>query len=207
MNYDYSLAAKWLELLKQIAPATTRAAVLRDPAATSGIGQWAAIQTVASSLGIELTPINVTDMGEIERSLAAFARAPNGGMIVTGSFLTAVHRKPIVALAARYKLPAVYFGRYVVEEGGLLSYGPDYTDGYRKAADYVDRILRGAKPGELPGTSTQQVRVGYQCEDRESLAPRNIPDPLCDRRRCDRITGADVALWPISTFATVQHYV
>jgi putative ABC transport system substrate-binding protein len=150
MNYDYSLAAKWLELLKQIAPATTRAAVLRDPAATSGIGQWAAIQTVASSLGIELTPINVTDMGEIERSLAAFARAPNGGMIVTGSFLTAVHRKPIVALAARYKLPAVYFGRYVVEEGGLLSYGPDYTDGYRKAADYVDRILRGAKPGELP---------------------------------------------------------
>ena len=150
MNYDYSLAAKWLELLKQIAPATTRAAVLRDPVATSGIGQWAAIQTVASSLGIELTPVNVTDMGEIERSVAAFARAPNGGMIVTGSFLAAVHRKPIVALAARYKLPAVYFGRYIVEEGGLLSYGPDYTDGYRKAADYVDRILRGAKPGELP---------------------------------------------------------
>jgi putative tryptophan/tyrosine transport system substrate-binding protein len=150
MVYDYSLAAKWLELLKRIAPATTRAAVLRDSASSSGIGQWAATQTAAPSLGIELIPVNVIDMGEIERSVAAFARAPNGGMIVTGSSLTVVHRKPIVALAARYKLPAVYFARYLVEEGGLLSSGPDFTDGYRKAADYVDRIFRGAKPGELP---------------------------------------------------------
>ena len=150
MVYDYSLAAKWLDLLKRIAPATTRAAVLRDSASSSGIGQWAAIQTAAPSLGVELTPVNVADMGEIERSVGAFARAPNGGMIVTGSSLTVVHRKPIVALAARYKLPAVYFARYLVEEGGLLSYGPDFTDGYRKAAEYVDRILRGAKPGELP---------------------------------------------------------
>ena len=150
MVYDYSLAAKWLDLLKRIAPATTRAAVLRDSASSSGIGQWAAIQTAAPSLGVELTPVNVADMGEIERSVGVFARAPNGGMIVTGSSLTVVHRKPIVALAARYKLPAVYFARYLVEEGGLLSYGPDFTDGYRKAAEYVDRILRGAKPGELP---------------------------------------------------------
>jgi putative tryptophan/tyrosine transport system substrate-binding protein len=123
MVYDYSLAAKWLEFLKRIAPATTRAAVLRDPAATNGIGQWAAIQTVAPALGIELTPVNVIDMGEIERSVAAFARAPNGGMIVTGSTLGVVHRKAIVALAARYKLPAVYFARFMIKDGGCCLTG------------------------------------------------------------------------------------
>jgi putative tryptophan/tyrosine transport system substrate-binding protein len=169
MVYDYSLAAKWLELLKRIAPATTRAAVLRDPAATSGIGQWAAIQTVAPSLGIELTPVNMIDMGEIERSVAAFARAPNGGMIVTGSSRAVLHRKPIVALAAQYKLPAVYFARFFVEEGGLLSYGPDFTDGYRKAADYVDRILRGAKPGELPVQAPSKYELVINAKTAKAL--------------------------------------
>jgi putative tryptophan/tyrosine transport system substrate-binding protein len=169
MVYDYSLAAKWLELLKRIAPATTRAAVLRDGGALSGIGQWAAIQTVAPSLGIELTPVNVIDMGEIERSVAAFARAPHGGMIVTGSSRAVLHRKPIVALAAQYKLPAVYFARYFVEEGGLLSYGPDFTDGYRKAADYVDRILKGAKPGELPVQAPSKYELVINAKTAKTL--------------------------------------
>jgi putative ABC transport system substrate-binding protein len=177
MLYDYSLAAKWLELLKRIAPATTRAAVLRDSAASNGIGQWAAIQTAAPSLGIELTPVNVIDMGEIGRSIAAFAHAPNGGMIVTGSFLTAVHRKPIVVLAAQYKLPAVYFARYVVEEGGLLSYGPDFTDGYRKAADYVDRILRGAKPGDLPVQAPSKYELVINAKTAKALS-LEIPPSL-----------------------------
>jgi ABC-type uncharacterized transport system substrate-binding protein len=150
MVYDYSLAGKWLELLKRIAPATTRAVVLRDPSVSSGIGQWAAVQTAAPTFGIELTPVNLIDMGAIERSIAAFARTPNGGMIVTGSLLTSIHRKPIVALATKYKLPAVYFARYFVKAGGLLSYGPDFVDQYRQAAGYVDRILKGAKPEELP---------------------------------------------------------
>ena len=131
--------------------------VLRDGVALSGIGQWAANQTMAPSLGIELTPVNVIDMSEIERSVAAFARALNGGIIVTGSSAV-LHRKPIVALAAQYKLPAVYLS-YFVEEGGLLSYGPDFTDGYRKAADYVDRILKGTKPSELPLSASKYELV------------------------------------------------
>jgi putative tryptophan/tyrosine transport system substrate-binding protein len=169
MVYDYSLGGKWLDLLKRIAPATTRAAVLRDPAVTSGIGQWAAVQTAALSLGVELTPVNVVDMGEIERSIAAFARAPNGGMIVTGSLLTAIHRKPIVALAAQYKLPAVYFARYVVKDGGLLSYGPDFVDQYRQAAGYVDRILRGAKPGELPVQAPSKYELAINAKTAKAL--------------------------------------
>ena len=178
MVYDYSLAAKWLELLKRLAPATTRAAVLRDGGALSGIGQWAAIQTVAPSLNVELTPVNVIEMGEIERSIAAFARTPNGGMIVTGSSRAVLHRKPIVALAARYKLPAVYFARYIVDEGGLLSYGPDFTDGYRKAADYVDRILRGAKPGELPVQAPSKYELIINSRTAKSLGLELSPTLL-----------------------------
>jgi putative tryptophan/tyrosine transport system substrate-binding protein len=178
MVYDYSLAAKWLELLKRIAPATMRAAVLRDSAASSGIGQWAAIQTAALSLGIELIPINVIDMGEIERTVAAFAHAPHGGIIVTGSSLTVVHRKPIVALVARYKLPTVYFARYFVEEGGLLSYGPDFTDGYRKAADYVDRILRGARPGELPVQAPSKYELVINAKTAKTLGLEVSPTLL-----------------------------
>ena len=125
ISLEYGLSAKWLELLKEIAPGTTRAAVLRDPTITAGIGQFAAIQTAAPSLGVEVSPINVRDAGEIERALAAFARSSNGGLIATGSPLTAVHRDLIVALAARLKLPAVYSNRFFVTNGGMISYGPD----------------------------------------------------------------------------------
>ena len=150
MQFEYSLSGKWLELLKQIAPGVTRAAVLRDPAITAGIGQFAVIQSVAPSLGVEVSAINVRDAGEIERAVAAFARSRNGGLIVTASALAVRHRELIIALAARHKLPAVYYRRYFVTSGGLISYGPDLVDQYRRAAGYVDRILKGEKPADLP---------------------------------------------------------
>jgi putative ABC transport system substrate-binding protein len=149
-NFDYSIAAKWLSLLKEIAPNTTRAAVLRDPAITAGIGQWATVQSVSSSVGIEVNPISLADAGEMEGALAAFARSPNGGLIVTGSALTVVRRDLIIALAARYRLPAVYYDRYYVSAGGLISYGSDSVEQFRLGATYVDRILKGEKPGDLP---------------------------------------------------------
>jgi ABC-type uncharacterized transport system substrate-binding protein len=146
---EYGLGGKWLELLKQIAPSVTRAAILRDPA-TSGMGQFGAIQSVAPSLGVEVSPVNVRDAGEIERGIAEFARTPNGGLIVTGSALAVAHRDLIVALAARHKLPVVYWDRLLVSGGGLISYGPDLIDQFRQAAHYVDRILKGEKPADLP---------------------------------------------------------
>jgi ABC-type uncharacterized transport system substrate-binding protein len=149
-NLEYGLGAKWLELLKEIAPRVTRAAVLRDPAIPQGTGQWGAIQTAAPSLGIEVSPINVREAGEIERAVTAFARTSNGGLIVSGSGLANVHRELIVTLAARYKLPAVYFERYFVTGGGLISYAADSLDPHRRAAGYVDRILKEEKPADLP---------------------------------------------------------
>jgi putative ABC transport system substrate-binding protein len=131
-------------------PGVTRIAVIRDPAITAGIGQFGAVQAVAPSFGVELTPINVRDAAEIEGAIAAFARGSNGGLILTGSALSIVHRNLIIRLAARYKLPAVYFARHIVAEGGLTSYGPDQLDQFRRAAGYVDRILKGAKPADLP---------------------------------------------------------
>jgi putative ABC transport system substrate-binding protein len=148
--FEYGLSAKWLELLKQIAPSVTRAAVIRDPAISAGIGQFGAIQSVAPSLGLEVSPVNVGDAGEIERAVAAFARSSNGGLIVTASALASINRDLIVKLAARHKLPAVYYERTFVTRGGLISYGPDFLDQYRRAADYVDRILKGEKPANLP---------------------------------------------------------
>ena len=150
MAYEYSMSGKWLELLKEIAPRVTRAAVLRDPAVASGIGQFGAVQIVAPSFGVELIPVDVRDAGEIERAVAAFAPRSNGGLIVTASALGTVHRQLIIALAARHKLPAVYFNRAYVTAGGLISYAPDVIDEYRRAAGYVDRILRGEKPADLP---------------------------------------------------------
>jgi putative ABC transport system substrate-binding protein len=147
---EYSLTAKWLELLKQIAPSVRRVAVLRDVAITAGIGQFAVIQSVAPSVGIEVSPINVGNADEIDRAIAAFARTANGGLIVTASGAMVVHRKLIIDLAARHKLPAVYYRRLYVAEGGLISYGLDFLDQYRKAAGYVDRILKGEKPADLP---------------------------------------------------------
>jgi putative ABC transport system substrate-binding protein len=150
VQFEYSLSGKWLELLKQIAPGVTRAAVLWDPALTAGIGQFAVIQSVAPSLGVEVRTVNVRDAPEIERVVAAFARSLNGGLIVTTSALALVHRDLIVTLAARHKLPTVYYTRSFVAGGGLISYGVDQLDQYRRAAGYVDRILKGEKPADLP---------------------------------------------------------
>jgi putative ABC transport system substrate-binding protein len=150
LMFEYSLGAKWLELLKQIAPTVTRAAVLRDPSQGSGTSQFAAIQTVAPSLGIEVLPINLRDASEIERAVLAFAQRPHGGLVLTSGPASVRHRHLITALAARHKLPAVYYERFYVVAGGLISYGTDYPDQYRRAAGYVDRILKGEKPSELP---------------------------------------------------------
>jgi putative ABC transport system substrate-binding protein len=150
MAFEYSLSGKWLELLKEIAPRVTRAAVLRDPAIAAGSGQLGAIQAAAASFGVELSPVNVRDASEIERAVAAFARSSNGGLIATASALVQLHSNLIIKLAARHKLPAVYADRIYVTGGGLISYGPDRVDQYRRAAGYVDRILKGEKPADLP---------------------------------------------------------
>jgi putative ABC transport system substrate-binding protein len=150
ISFEYGLSGKWLELLKQIAPNLTRVAVLRDPAVAAGIGQFAAIQSVAPSLGVELCPIDVREVSEIERAVTTFARSSNGGLIVTSAAGCAVHADLIVTLAARHKLPAAYTDRHFVTGGGLISYGPDRVDQYRRAAAYVDRILKGEKPAEMP---------------------------------------------------------
>jgi putative tryptophan/tyrosine transport system substrate-binding protein len=148
--YEYSMSGKWLELLKEIAPRVTRAAVLRDPGVASGIGMFGAVQIVAPSLAVELIPVDVRDAGEIERAVAAFEPGSNGGLIVTPSALGTAHRELIAKVAARHKLPAVYASRHFVTAGGLISYGPDLLDQFRRAAGYVDRILKGEKPADLP---------------------------------------------------------
>jgi putative ABC transport system substrate-binding protein len=150
MTYEYSIGSKWLQLLKQLAPSMTRAAVLRDAVVPSGNAQFATIQAVAQSFGVEVSPINVRDAGEIERAIAAFARAPNGGLIVTPNASVSVHRDVIISLAARHKLPAVYPYRDMVADGGLMSYAPDLFDQFRRSASYIDRILKGEKPADLP---------------------------------------------------------
>jgi putative ABC transport system substrate-binding protein len=150
MLFDYDLSAKWLELLKEIAPGVTRAAVVRDSAIPTGIGQFAVIQSVSRSVGVEVSPLNLRDAGEIEPALAVFARPGNSGLIVTASPLSLVRRELIVALAARHKLPAVYWERFFVAAGGLISYGPDQIDQYRGAAGYANRIIKGEKPADLP---------------------------------------------------------
>ena len=148
--YEYSLGAKWLELLKQIAPAVTRVAVLRDAATPSGSGQFGAIQAVAPSLKLDVVPVNMRDAADLERAIATFARSPNGGLIVAGSGLAILYRDQIIALAARYKLPAIYYERFFAASGGLVSYGSDRIELYRLAAGYIDRILKGEKPANLP---------------------------------------------------------
>jgi putative ABC transport system substrate-binding protein len=150
LSFEFGISGKWLELLKEAAPGVTRAAVLRDPAVPSGMGQFGALQSAAPSLGVELRPVGVRDAGEIERAVTDFATSANGGLIVTASQLATVHRDLIVALAARYRLPAVYSDQYFVNAGGLISYGPNRIESYRHAASYVDRILKGEKPADLP---------------------------------------------------------
>lgn len=148
--FEYGISGKWLELLKQIAPTVTRAAILRDPRITSGVGQFAVIESVAPSFGVDVISVDIHESNEIERSITNFARTLNGGLILTASALAALHHNLIITLAARYRLPAVYTQRRYVTDGGLISYGPDIVDQYRRAAVYVDRILKGEKPSELP---------------------------------------------------------
>jgi putative ABC transport system substrate-binding protein len=150
MSFEYSMSGKWVELLKQIAPGVARAAVVRDAGSPTGMAQFAVIQAMAPSLNVEVTPVNMPNASEIERAIAAFARSPSGGLILAASALASAHNKLIIALAAQYKLPAVYFERSFVAAGGLVSYGPDFTALYPKAAGYVDRILKGEKPADLP---------------------------------------------------------
>jgi putative ABC transport system substrate-binding protein len=150
MNFEFSLSGKWLELLKQLAPSVTRMAVLRDIGEGSGTSQFAAIQAIAPSLRVEVTPVSMRDAAEIERAIASFAQTPNGGLIQTASGAASLHRSLIIALATRYKLPAVFYERSFASAGGLVSYGPDYIDQYRRTAGYVDRILKGEKPADLP---------------------------------------------------------
>ena len=179
--FEYSLSGKWLELLKEIAPNLTRIAILRDPALAAGIGQFAAIQAMApSSLGVELSPIDVRDGGEIERDVATFARESNGGLIVTGSSSAAVHRELIVMLAARHRLPAVYPFRYFVTSGGLVSYGPDPIDVFRRAAGYVDRILKGEKAADLPVQSPTKYELAINLQTAKALG-LTLPPSLLAR--------------------------
>ena len=180
MAFEFSLNAKWLELLKEIAPGVTRAAVLRDAAIPSGIGQFAVIQSVAPSVGVEVSPINLRDVGEIERAVTAFARAANGGLIVAASALATVHRDLIITLAARHKLPAVYFNRVFVTDGGLISYGADFNDQYRKAAGYVDRILKGEKPADMPVQAPTKYELAINLKTAKALG-LELPHSLLAR--------------------------
>jgi putative tryptophan/tyrosine transport system substrate-binding protein len=180
LMFEYGISGKWLELLKEIAPRVTRAAILRDPAIAAGSGQLGAIQSVAPSLGVELSPFGVRDGGEIERGITAFGRGSNGGLIVTATPLATVHRDLIIALAARHKLPAVYFERYFVTGGGLISYGPRFVDQFRQAAGYVDRILKGEKPADLPVQAPTKYELVINLKTAKALG-LTVPLPLLGR--------------------------
>jgi putative ABC transport system substrate-binding protein len=178
--FEYGMSGKWLELLKEIAPGVTRAAVLRDPAIASGIGQFGAVQAVAPSLGVELSPVDVRAAPEIERALTAFAGIENGGLVVTGSPSATLHRELIIGLAARHKLPAVYWQRFNNASGGLVSYGPDLLDQYRRAAGYVDRILKGEKPADLPVQAPTKYELVINLKTAKALG-LTVPPALLAR--------------------------
>ena len=188
LSYEYSISGKWLELLKQIAPGMTRVAVLRNPAIASGPAQFGVIQAVAPSLRVEVSPLNMRDAPEIERAVTAFARSSNGGLIVTASGPAQLHRDLIVTLAARHKLPAVYPERFFVAAGGLISYGPDFVDQYRRAAGYVDRILKGEKPADLPVQAPTKYETVINLKTAKALGLDVPPIAARPRRRGDRIT-------------------
>jgi ABC-type uncharacterized transport system substrate-binding protein len=180
MELEYSMGGKWLELLKEITPNMVRAAVLRDPSQGSGTNQFAAIQAVAPSLMVEVTPVGLRDTDEIERAVSSFARSPNGGLIVTAGAATVLHSNLIVTLAARHKLPAVYNERSFAAGGGLVSYGPDFVDQYRRAAGYVDRILKGEKPSELPVQAPTKYELVINLKTAKALG-LDIPPTLLAR--------------------------
>jgi len=177
IQFEYTLTGKWLELLKEIAPSVTRVAVLRDATLVSGIGQFAVIQSVAASIGIEVSAINLRDASEIEQDVQRFASSPNGGLILTGSALSVVHHNLIIALAAEHKLPTVYYRRYYVTSGGLISYGFDTDEQFRGAARYVDRILKGDKPADLPVQVPTKYELVINLKTAKTLGPQ-IPDKL-----------------------------
>jgi putative tryptophan/tyrosine transport system substrate-binding protein len=179
-GFEYGVSGKWLELLKQIAPGLKRAAVLRDPVLTSGTAQLAAVQAVAPSFGVELIPVGVRDASEIERGVAAFVRSPSDGLVVVNNPLTAIHRDLIITLAARHRLPAVYPSRYFVASGGLISYGPDAIDGYRRAAGYVDCILKGEKSADLPVQAPTKYELTINLQTAKALG-LEVPPTLLAR--------------------------
>jgi putative tryptophan/tyrosine transport system substrate-binding protein len=178
--FEYSLSGKWLELLKEIAPGVKRAAVLRDPAVGSGTGQYAIIQAVAQSLGVELRPMDVRDPGEIERAIVAFAQVPNGGLITVGAPSAGAHRNLIITLAARHQLPAVYPIPYFARGGGLIAYGPDIVSSYRRAAGYVDRMLKGEKPADLPVQAPTKYELAINLRTAKTLG-LTVPDTVLAR--------------------------
>jgi putative ABC transport system substrate-binding protein len=177
LAFEYSMCGKWLEVLKQIAPHVTRTGVIRNPASAGGIGQLAAIQAVASSLGVEVSPIDSRDKIELERAIVAFARKGYGGLIVTANTTSGVHRELIVTLADRHRLPAVYSSRQFVKDGGLVAYGPDFADQYRRAAGYVDRILKGEKPADLPVQAPTKYELVINLKTAKTL-DLNVPQSL-----------------------------
>ena len=180
MTTEYSIGGKWLELLKQIAPGITRAAVLRDPTQGGGTSQFAVIQAVAPSLRVEVNPVNMRDAGEIERAVAAFARSPSGGLIVTEGAPASLYRDLIIKLAAQHKLPTVFYERSFVAAGGLVSYGTNYVDQYRRAAGYVDRILKGEKPADLPVQAPTKYELVINIKTAKGLG-LTVPDTLLGR--------------------------
>jgi putative ABC transport system substrate-binding protein len=180
MMFEYSLSGKWPELLKEIAPSVTHAAVLRDPTLVAGIGQFAVIQAVAPSVGIEVSPIDLREQNQIERAIATFAQSPNGGLIQTASGIGAANTNLIIAAAARYKVPAVYINQPFVAAGGLISYGPNFADQYRRGASYVDRILRGEKPGDLPVQAPNKYELAINLKTAKALG-LSVPQSLLAR--------------------------
>jgi len=179
-TFEYGLSAKWLELLKEIAPNVTRAAILRDSASPAGTGQLGAIQSMAPSLGVEVSPINLRDGAEIERAVAAFSRSANGGLVVTANALSVIHRDLVIRVAAQHRLPAVYFERFFVMAGGLVSYGSDQADQYRRSASYVDRILKGEKPADLPVQAPTKYELVVNLKTAKALG-LTVPDTLLAR--------------------------
>jgi putative tryptophan/tyrosine transport system substrate-binding protein len=175
--YEYSIGGKWLELLKEVAPRVTRIAVLRDSTVAAGPGQFGAVQALAPSVGVDLRPIDVRDAGEIERAVTAFAESPNGGLVVFGSPGATIHRDLIIMLAAKHRLPAVYSARYFAIVGGLVSYGPDFLDQHRRAAGYVDRILKGEKPADLPVQAPTRFELVINLKTAKTLG-LTVPDKL-----------------------------
>jgi putative ABC transport system substrate-binding protein len=178
--FEYGMSAKWLELLKEIAPNVTRAAVIRDPTTSVGIGQWDIIQAAAPLRSLDVSPINMGEVPEIDQAVSAFAGSPNGGLILTAGAWSVVHRDDVVALAARHKLPAVYFGRHFAASGGLISYGPDFVNQYRQAARYVDRVLRGEKPADLPVQAPTKFELVINLQTAKALG-LDVPPTLLAR--------------------------